>query len=87
MTNRAERAATIKSQCASIVVPTPIAAPFTAAINGFFNVDNAVRNGEAADAFRFSARCWKSLMSLPEVKVSPVPVSMMTRIAGSFSAD
>ncbi len=59
----------IKSQCASMVVPTPIAARFTAAINGLFRVDNAVRKGEAADVFRFPARCWKSLMSLPEVNV------------------
>jgi hypothetical protein len=35
ITKRTERAATIRSQCASIVVPTPTAAPFTAAISGF----------------------------------------------------
>ncbi len=57
MTKRAERAATIRSQCASMVVPTPIAAPFTAAINGFVNVDSAVRKGDAAEVLAPAARC------------------------------
>ncbi len=44
ITKRADRAATIRSQCINIVVPTPIAAPFTAAISGFCNDEIAGRN-------------------------------------------
>src|ERR1700733_380706 len=86
MTNRADRAAITRSAWASIVVPTPIAAPFTAAINGVVSDDNASRNGEAGDSAFVAALDWKSLMSLPEVKVSPAPLSSTTRIAGSLSA-
>ena len=50
--NRADCAAITRSACASIVVPTPIAAPFTAATSGFVSDDSAVRNGEA---WRYSA--------------------------------
>jgi hypothetical protein len=69
-----------------MVVPTPIAAPLTAATRGLVRVEMAVRKGDAEDELRFAARCWKSLMSLPEVKVSPVPVSVIAHPRGNRSA-
>src|SRR6478609_4495433 len=85
MTKRAERAAMMRSQCISIVVPTPIAAPFTAAISGFCIDEIVGRKRDAEPSRLFAARAWKSVMSLPEVNVSPVPVSNATRSVGSAS--
>ena len=75
ITKRAERAATIRSQCISIVVPTPMAAPLTAAISGFCIAASVGRKRDAEESRLPEARAWKSAMSLPAVNVSPVPVS------------
>ena len=46
--SRAERASTTRSQWNSMVVPTPIAMPFTAATSGVFMVEIARRKLPAA---------------------------------------
>ena len=63
--------ATTTSQCSSIVVPTPIAFPLTAARSGFGNSKIASKNSLTVESSDVGGNSKKSLMSFPAVKWSP----------------
>ena len=65
----------------------PIAAPVTAATTGLSQPIRAFMNTRAGDSSAAAARCTKSSMSLPEVKMPGWPVISTARTAlSSFAA-
>ena len=88
--NVASRAATTRSQAAASAVPAPYADPSTAASTGL-GVAQMARMTRCAKCTRSSAfsagmRCIVE-MSPPEQNTGPAPVTMITRMAASESAD
>src|ERR1700676_2447522 len=77
-----------KSQCSSIVVPTPTALPCTAATSGRVALPRLLMNRCAWGSPVSLPLAWalKSARSFPAVKLSPSPWNRTTRTAGSFSA-
>src|SRR6516164_2802948 len=76
----------MKSQCVSIVVPPPIAAPCTAATIGFSNLTNASIRSPCGKAPGLGGFLRKSTTSLPAQNTFPVLCQSTTRIASSLSA-
>src|SRR6516162_3361498 len=76
----------MKSQCVSIVVPPPIAAPCTAATIGFSNLTNASIRSPCGNAPGLGGFLRKSTTSLPAQNTFPVLCQSTTRIASSLSA-
>jgi hypothetical protein len=60
--------ATTTSQCKSIVVPTPMAFPLTAANRGFGNSRRAPKNLATSESDSVGGFDIKSRMSFPDVK-------------------
>src|SRR5215470_10501388 len=76
----------MKSQCVSIVVPPPMAAPCTAATIGFSNLTNASIRRPCGNAPGLGGFLRKSTTSLPALNTFPVLCQSTTRIASSLSA-
>src|SRR5262252_221427 len=76
----------MKSQCVSIVVPPPIAAPCTAATIGFSNLTNASIRSPCGNAPGLGGFLRKSTTSLPALNTFPMLCQSTTRIASSLSA-
>ena len=68
MENLALGPATTTSQCNNIVVPTPTAFPFTAAISGFGNSSSEPRKRATSLSSLVGGLAKKSAMSFPAVK-------------------
>src|SRR6516164_4099119 len=76
----------MKSQCVSIVVPPPIAAPCTAATIGFSNLTNASIRSPCGKAPGLGGFLRKSTTSLPAQNTFPVLCQSTTLIESSLSA-
>src|ERR1700752_3382484 len=76
----------MKSQCVSMVVPPPIAAPWTAATIGLSKLTNAFIRPACGDSPGPGGFLRKSSMSLPAQNESPAPCQRMTRVFSSFTA-
>src|SRR6476620_827986 len=76
----------MKSQCVSMVVPPPIAAPRTAATNGLSKSTNAFMRPACGDSPGPGGFFRKSSISLPAQNESPAPCQRTTRVFSSFAA-
>src|SRR5216684_7856004 len=76
----------MKSQCVSMVVPPPIAAPWTAATNGLSKLTNAFMRPACGDSPGPGGFLRKSSISLPAQNESPAPCQRTTRVFWSFAA-
>ena len=74
------------SQCNNIVVPTPTALPFTAAISGLGNSSSAPKKRATSEDSSVGGFAMKSLMSFPAVKCSPSLVRTTARTPKSPAA-
>ena len=87
--NLALSAAYTRSQCISMVVPMPTAAPATAATTGLLQPSSARMNwntGRSSVMAPSPTLFRKSSRSLPAVKISGLPVMRMARTLVSLSA-
>src|SRR6516164_2698359 len=82
----AERAATMRSQCSSIVTPIPTVWPCTAATSGLPKVASVRRNCIAGWAALNGGPLRKSCRSLPALKDAPSPESSTARSVSSACA-
>src|SRR4029077_12642680 len=69
-----------------MVVPPPIAAPWTAATNGLSKLTNAFIRRDCGDSPGPGGFFRKSSISLPAQNESPAPCQMTTRVFSSFAA-
>src|SRR5712671_3133028 len=76
----------MKSQCVSMVVPPPIAAPWTAATSGLSKLTNAFMRPACGDSPGPGGFLRKSSISLPAQNESPAPCQRTTRVFSSFAA-
>src|SRR5216684_373758 len=76
----------MKSQCVSMVVPPPIAAPWTAATNGLSKLTNTFMRPACGDSPGPGGFLRKSSISLPAQNESPAPCQRTTRVFSSFAA-
>src|SRR5258705_11217123 len=76
----------MKSQCVSMVVPPPIAAPWTATTNGLSKLTNAFMRPGCGDSPGPGGFLRKSSISLPAQNESPAPCQSTTRVFSSFAA-
>src|SRR6202051_1561145 len=76
----------MKSQCVSIVVPPPMAAPWTAATTGLSKLTNALMRLACGDSPGPGGFLRKSSISLPAQNESPAPCQSTTRVLSSFAA-
>src|SRR5712671_5553187 len=76
----------MKSQCVSMVVPPPMAAPWTAATNGLSKLTNAFMRPACGDSPGPGGFLRKSSISLPAQNESPAPCQRTTRVFSSFAA-
>src|SRR5882724_864986 len=76
----------MKSQCVSMVVPPPMAAPWTAATNGLSKSINAFMRRPWGDSPEPGGFLRKSSISLPAQNESPAPCQRTTRVVSSFAA-
>src|SRR6266446_866164 len=76
----------MKSQCVSMVVPPPMAAPWTAATNGLSRLTNAFMRPACGDSPGPGGFLRKSSISLPAQNESPAPCQRTTRVFSSFAA-
>src|SRR6201998_4036426 len=76
----------MKSQCSSMVVPPPIAAPWTAATSGLPKLTNASISRACGDSPGPGGFLRKSSISLPAQNESPAPCQRTTRVFSSFAA-
>src|SRR5216684_597258 len=75
----------MKSQCVSMVVPPPIAAPWTATTNGLSKLMNAFIRPACGDSPGPGGFLRKSSISLPAQNESPAPCQSTTRVFSSFA--
>src|SRR6266849_5315656 len=76
----------MKSQCVSMVVPPPIAAPWTATTNGLSKLTNAFMRPACGDSPGPGGFFRKSSISLPAQNESPAPCQSTTRVDASVDA-
>src|SRR5258708_5549822 len=76
----------MKSQCVSMVVPPPIAAPWTATTIGLSKLISASISRACGDSPAPGGFFRKSSISLPAQNESPAPCQRMTRVFSSFAA-
>src|SRR6267378_3996047 len=76
----------MKSQCVSMVVPPPIAAPWTAATSGLSRLTSASISRACGDSPGPGGFLRKSSISLPAQNESPAPCQRTTRVFSSFAA-
>src|SRR5229473_176442 len=76
----------MKSQCVSMVVPPPMAAPWTAATNGLSKSTNTFMRPACGDSPDPGGFLRKSSISLPAQNESPAPCQSTTRVLSSFAA-
>src|SRR5882757_5617050 len=76
----------MKSQCVSMVVPPPMAAPWTAATNGLLKLNNAFSSRACGDFPGPGGFFRKSSISLPAQNESPAPCQSTTRVDASLAA-
>src|SRR6266849_5116315 len=76
----------MKSQCVSMVVPPPMAAPWTAATTGLSKLTNAFMSAACGDSPGPGGFLRKSSISLPAQNESPAPCQSTTRVLSSFAA-
>src|SRR5713101_4305017 len=76
----------MKSQCVSMVVPPPIAAPWTATTTGLSKLTNAFMRPACGDSPGPGGFLRKSSISLPAQNESPAPCQRTTRVFSSFAA-
>src|SRR6266481_9594893 len=76
----------MKSQCVSMVVPPPMAAPWTAATNGLSKLTNAFMRLACGDSPGPGGFLRKSSISLPAQNESPAPCQRTTPVFSSFAA-
>src|SRR5260370_37444743 len=76
----------MKSQCVSIVVPPPMAAPWTATTTGLSKLTNAFMRRACGGSTGHGGFLRKSSISLPAQNESPAPCQSTTRVFSSFAA-
>src|SRR5258707_4375938 len=76
----------MKSQCVNMVVPPPIAAPWTATTTGLSKLTNAFMRPACGDSPGPGGFLRKSSISLPAQNESPAPCQSTTRVFASFAA-
>src|ERR1700682_1569827 len=76
----------MKSQCVSMVVPPPMAAPWTATTTGLSKLTNAFMRPACGDSPGPGGFLRKSSISLPAQNESPAPCQRTTRVFSSFAA-
>src|SRR5882757_5247870 len=76
----------MKSQCVSMVVPPPMAAPWTAATNGLLKLNSAFISRACGDFPGPGGFFKKSSISLPAQNESPAPCHSTTRVDASLAA-
>src|ERR1700722_8845532 len=76
----------MKSQCVSMVVPPPMAAPWTAATSGLSKLISASISRDCGDSPGPGGFFRKSSISLPAQNESPAPCQRTTRVFSSFAA-
>src|SRR6267154_812985 len=76
----------MKSQCVNMVVPPPMAAPWTAATSGLSKSTNAFIRPACGDSPGPGGFLRKSSISLPAQNESPAPCQSTTRVFASFAA-
>src|SRR6266568_3679314 len=76
----------MKSQCVSMVVPPPIAAPWTATTIGLSKLTSASISLACGDSPGPGGFFRKSSISLPAQNESPAPCQSTTRVFASFAA-
>src|ERR1700688_3935111 len=76
----------MKSQCVSMVVPPPIAAPWTATTTGLSKWTNTFMRPACGDSPGPGGFLRKSSISLPAQNESPAPCQSTTRVLSSFAA-
>src|ERR1700686_2489317 len=76
----------MKSQCVSMVVPPPMAAPWTATTTGLSKLTNAFMRVACGDSPDPGGFLRKSSISLPAQNESPAPCQRTTRVFSSFAA-
>src|SRR5450631_482166 len=76
----------MKSQCVSMVVPPPIAAPWTATTIGLSKLTSAAISSACGDSPGPGGFFRKSSISLPAQNESPAPCQSTTRVLSSFAA-
>src|ERR1700730_7446689 len=76
----------MKSQCVSMVVPPPIAAPWTAATSGLSMLTSVSISRACGDSPGPGGFFRKSSISLPAQNESPAPCQRTTRVFSSFAA-
>ena len=75
-----------KSQCVSMVVPPPMAAPCTAATSGLSKSSSAFISRACGDSPGPGGFFRKSSTSLPALNESPAPCQSTTRVRSSLAA-
>src|SRR6202522_1492826 len=86
MRNFALSPAYTKSQCVSMVVPPPMAAPWTAATIGLSKSTNAFINRACGESPAPGGLFRKSSISLPAQNESPAPCQSATSVRSSLAA-
>src|SRR5229473_449848 len=76
----------MKSQCVNMVVPPPMAAPWTATTTGLSKLTNALMRLACGDSPGPGGFLRKSSISLPAQNESPAPCQSTTRVFSSFAA-
>src|SRR5713226_9278303 len=76
----------MKSQCVNMVVPPPMAAPWTATTTGLSKLTNALMRLACGDSPGPGGFLRKSSISLPAQNESPAPCQSTTRVSASFAA-